>query len=165
MRSMSSDHHRLKSLLAITVSRGPGSDTTNPYSFTGRRAVALSRSLLPAVAWAFMTRPGAFPEPANWQISIRATAYARGSGLINMLIENRPNGPVGVNFSRQTLATGATCISGSGQTGILLKGLTPSATSGRPVPHHPVAQRLLYKRSKTTICSNAVHYKIALGFV
>ncbi len=29
-----------------------------------------------------------------------------------MLIENRPNGPVGVNFSRQTLATGVTCISG-----------------------------------------------------
>ncbi len=29
-----------------------------------------------------------------------------------MLIENRSNGPVGVNFSRQTLATGATCISG-----------------------------------------------------
>ncbi len=45
-------------------------------------------------------------------LRIRETAYALGSGLINMLIENRPNGPVGVNFSRQTLATGATCISG-----------------------------------------------------
>ncbi len=60
----------------------------------------------------------------SWKLAVRSrscqslniiplTAYALGSGLINMLIENRPNGPVGVNFSRQTLATGATCISGS----------------------------------------------------
>ena len=35
-----------------------------------------------------------------------------GGGTAHMLIGSHPNGPVGVNISRRTLATGATCTSG-----------------------------------------------------